>query len=44
MTTTYDFSRCDDCGHPLEPEARLYGLCAQCEGAVPPSTDDEHES
>jgi hypothetical protein len=26
----YRFDRCDECGDPLEPEARLWGLCPAC--------------
>lgn len=33
MTTArpFDFSKCDGCGEPLAPEARLFGLCRRCD-------------
>ncbi len=34
VTTPYQFDRCDECGTPLEPEARLYGLCGLCHAKV----------
>ncbi len=30
--------RCDACGAPLEPEARLWGLCPACEAPAPPDS------
>ncbi len=35
---------CDGCGVRLEPEARLSGLCPQCEATLPPGEGNEHES
>ena len=29
--TPYSFDHCDECGDPLEPESRLWGLCEDCE-------------
>ncbi len=30
----FDFTRCDECGDALEPESRLFGLCADCEREI----------
>jgi len=37
MSRSYDFSRCDECGAPLEPESRLWGLCPACQSAETPT-------
>ncbi len=42
--TINQFDLCDECGGPLKPEARLWGLCPRCEATLSPSDADEHES